>query len=601
MAFEQELDAGQMGAPAPLTRNLLGADFGSVNTRVVFIDQVDGKYRLISRAQAYTTADPPFGDVTVGLVRALEQITSLIGRFFLINKQIAIGGSSANAGADQFVATASGGRPMRALLVGLMPDVSLASGRNALGSVYIDLVDTLGIGDLRTEEEQVNTILRQRPDLIFIVGGTDNGATATMLNLVKTVRLAVSFLPSESRPVVLYAGNEALQPQVQEMLENEVNLFTARNVRPTLETERLAGAQLELAVAYGAYKANAGGFGDVLGLSKLGVLPTANSFTNIVRYLGEQPGAGQGALLVDVGASTVTLCATIRKHPFVNIRSDLGLGQSAVSAVERIGVENITRWLSYPASPVEVMDYAYNKTIKPGTVPMNDQDLEMEFAIAREAIRLALAETRQNWPGNAATSVLLPQMNPVIGAGAVLTQSMEPGLSALLMLDALQPSGVTKLKLDPYGVIATLGAVAYLEPLIAVQVLETGGLLDLGTALSPEGQTRSNDAMEITVKFPGGRTVKRIIPNNSFRLIDLSGGQKVQIQVKLARGLTINGKRRLNLEVEGGAAGIICDTRGRPLRLPTDIGKRKELLDRWYAGARGLSNLPVKEQEAEKA
>jgi uncharacterized protein (TIGR01319 family) len=349
MALEQEV---MQDAPTIALRNLLGADFGSVNTRVVFIDQVDGKYRLISRAQAYTTADPPFGDVTVGLVRALEQITSLIGRFFLINKKIAIGGSSANAGADQFVATASGGRPMRALLVGLMPDVSLASGKNALGSVYVDLVDTLGIGDLRTEEEQVNTILRQRPDLIFIVGGTDNGATNTMINLVKTVRLAVSFLPAESRPVVLYAGNEALTAQVQELLDNEVNLFTARNVRPTLETERLAGAQLELAVAYGAYKANAGGFADVLSLSKLGVLPTANSFTNIVRFLGEQPGAEQGVLIVDVGASTVTLCATIRKQPFVNIRSDLGLGQSAVSSVELIGTDNIARWLSYPVTPI---------------------------------------------------------------------------------------------------------------------------------------------------------------------------------------------------------------------------------------------------------
>lgn len=600
MAFATEEQMQAAPSNAPVLRNLLGADFGSVNTRVIFIDQVDGKYRLISRAQAYTTADPPFGDVTVGLVRALEQITSLIGRYFLSGKQIAIGGSSANMGADQFVATASGGRPMRALLVGLMPDVSLASGKNALGSVYIDLVDTLGIGDLRTEEEQVNTILRQRPDLIFIVGGTDNGATATMINLVKTVRLAVSFLPSESRPVILYAGNEALQPQVEELLGNEVSLFTARNVRPTLETERLAGAQLELAVAYGAYKANAGGFADVLSLSKLGVLPTANSFTNIVRYLGEQSGA-EGVLLVDVGASTVTLCATIRKHPFVNIRSDLGLGQSAVSAIELIGVDNITRWLSYPATKTEIMDYAYNKTLKPGTVPMTDHDLEMEFAITREVIRLALTETRQNWPGNAAKSVLLPPMNPVIGAGAVLTQSMEPGLSAMLLLDALQPTGVTNLRLDPYGVIATLGAVAYLEPLVAVQVLESGGLLNLGTALSPEGQTRSSDAMEVIVKYADGRTVKRLIPNNSLKLIDLSGGQKAQLQIKLARGLTINGKRRLKVEVEGGAAGIICDTRGRPLKLPTDIAKRKEVLERWYAGARGLANLPGQEPEKGKA
>lgn len=593
MAVEGNLEPqySYVAPPAPPVRSILGADFGSVHTRVVFIDQVDGQYRLISRAQSLTTADPPFGDVTIGLIRALDQITALIGRNFMSNKQIAIGTGMVGVGADQFFATASGGRPMRVVLVGLMPDVSLASGKNALGSVYIDLVDTLGIGDLRTEEQQVNTILNKRPDLILVVGGTDNGATGTMRTLLKTVALAISLLPMGARPVVLYAGNEALQDEVEALLGEQVQLFTARNVRPTLESERLAGAQLELAVAYGTYKANVGGYTDILNLSKLGLLPSANSAVNIVRYLGELPGAGLGVVSVDVGASTVTLCASIRKRPTISIRSDLGLGQSAVSSVQRVGIPNITRWLTYKATDNEVLDYAFNKTLRPATVPADMPELEMELAIARELVRDALAEARQSWPGFS-KGVLLPPLNPIIGAGAVLTEALEPGMSAMVLLDALQPSGVTRIRLDPYGVIAALGAAVYLTPLAAVQVLDSGGLLDLGTALSPEGQTRDNDAMEITVKYGGGRTVKRIVPNNSFRLIDLGGGETAQITVKLARGLTINGKRRLTLEVEGGAAGIICDTRGRPLRLPTDLARRKEMMNRWYAGARNLSALP---------
>jgi hypothetical protein len=590
----QATDSGSFVAVPP-ARTILGADFGSVHTRVIFIDQVGGQYRLVARAQALTTADPPFGDVTIGLIRALDQITNLIGRQFMAGDQIAIG-SGGPVGADQFVATASGGRPMRAVLVGLMPDVSMASGRAALASVYVDRVDEFSVGDLRSEEEQVNTLLNKRPDLIFIVGGTDNGASETMLTLMRTVRLAVSLLPIGERPVVLYAGNDALLPQVRALFQDEVELFTASNVRPTLEVERLDGAQLELAVAYGTFKANTGGYKDLLSLSRLGVLPTANSYINIMRYLGELAPGGLGAFLVDVGSSTLTLAATLQKRPFISIRPDLGLGHSASIALERVGAEAVLRWLSFKATADDILNYVNNKTLSPSTIPQTPEELEIEFALTRVMVSYALDEFRQTW-GSLARSVLLPHFTPIIGTGAVFTQGVDPGLSAMLLLDSLQPTGVVSLKLDSYGIIAALGAAAYLTPLAVVQVLDSGGLLDLGMAICPEGQTRDNDAMEITIKYGSGRTTSRIVPNNSFRLIELSNGQSAQITVKLANGLSVDGRRNLSMEVRGGAAGLICDTRGRPLRLPPELARRSELLGRWYASARagssGAQTMPV--------
>lgn len=582
----QATDSGAFVA-VPEARTILGADFGSVHTRVIFIDQVGGQYRLVARAQSLTTADPPYGDVTVGLVRALDQITALIGRQFLANDQIAIG-HGGPIGADQFVATASGGRPMRAVLVGLMPDVSLASGRAALATVYIDRVDEISVGDLRSEEEQVNALLSKRPDLIFIVGGTDSGASETMLKLMRTVRIGVSLLPIGERPVVLYAGNDALLPEVRALFQDEVELFTASNVRPTLDVERLDSAQLELAVAYGTFKANTGGYRDLLSLSRLGVLPTANSYLNIMRYLGEVAGSALGAFLVDVGSSTITLAATLRKRPYISIRPDLGLGQSALSGLERVGADAVLNWLSFKATPEMIRDYALNKVLRPSTVPQTAEDLEIEFALTRAMIGAALEEFRQGW-GRLARSVLLPHFTPIIGTGAVFTQGVDPGVSAMLLLDSLQPTGVVNLKLDAYGIIAALGAAAYLTPLAVVQVLDSGGLLDLGTAICPEGQTHDNDAMEITIKYATGRTTTRIVPNNSFRLIELSNGQSAQITIRLARGLTLDGRRSLSMEVRGGAAGLICDTRGRPLRLPADLSRRAGLLNRWAESARAAS------------
>jgi uncharacterized protein (TIGR01319 family) len=571
---------------APASRSIVSADFGSVNTRAVLLDMVDGQFRLVSRAQTLTTDAPPIGDVAVGLRRALEEMTALVGRSLMGIEGIILGEQADGSGVDLFLATASGGRPMKTVLVGLMPDISVVSGRRALGSTYIELTDTLSLADVRTTEEQVNAILRNEPDLIFIVGGTDYGATESMVNLLKTVRTAV-LLARGQKPVVLYAGNEALKGVVRQMIGTEVQLFTADNVRPSLNDEKLAGAQLELALVYGAYKSvSAGGFDDVQKASRLGVVPTAQSYTNIIRYLGELPGSSLGAMLVDVGSSTVTVCTTIRKQPYISIRSDLGLGHSAVSGVKTVGVKNIQRWLTFNSSESDILDYAWNKTLRPATVPQSSQDLEIEYAMTRELVRNAIAAARGGWRGLPRGDVL-PAMRPTIGAGSVLAQAVDPGIGALLMLDALQPVGVSELRLDPYGVIAALGTIAYLEPMAVINVLESGALLNLGTAISPMGKTSAAVAMEADIKFANGKTAHCTVRNGTLEVVKLPTGQKAQVKIKLSRGLTFDGRQRqATLTVEGGAAGLILDGRGRPIVLPRDVERRAEVLPKWYSAVR---------------
>jgi hypothetical protein len=51
------------------TASFLVADFGSVYTRVVLVDVVEGVYRLVARGQTQTTRGYPFNDVGVGVQR----------------------------------------------------------------------------------------------------------------------------------------------------------------------------------------------------------------------------------------------------------------------------------------------------------------------------------------------------------------------------------------------------------------------------------------------------------------------------------------------------------------------------------------------------
>ncbi|MFQ3536095.1 MAG: glutamate mutase L [Aggregatilineales bacterium] len=569
----------------PAVRRVVTADIGSVHTRVALYDLVEGRFRLVGRAQTLTTAPPRGFDVAEGLRRALAELGAISGLNFLSadrEQRFLLGEEYGST----FVATASGGKPIRTVLVGLMPNVSLESGKRALESTYVELVDALDLLDVRTLEQQVNAILRAAPDLILIVGGTNSGANAPVRALIDTVRLAAQLAPG-AKPVVLYAGNAALAPYVREQLDDHVILYITENVRPTLERESFDPIRLELALLYGDYRARTTpGFKAIQDASALGVLPSVESYGNIVRYLADSGAKKQNVLVVDVGSSTVTVCAMVRGALNVTIRSDLGLGHSAVSSVEAVGARTIARWLSFEPAPNEIMDYAWNKTLRPATLPELSRELEIEYALARELIRAAMQTSRQGWQG-VPPHAPLPPMQPIIGVGSVLAQPINPGMGALLLLDALQPQGVVDLRLDPYAVIASMGSLIHLEPLAVVQVLETGGLLNLATAICPTGKA-SGTGLEARVTYADGRTREVRVPSNTLRVVPVPTGQKAQVFVKLGRGLRLNGKRRLAFQVQGSAAGLIFDTRGRPLVVPRDLSRRAELLPKWYAAVQDI-------------
>jgi hypothetical protein len=238
-----------------------------------------------------------------------------------------------------------------------------------------------------------------------------------------------------------------------------------------------------------------------------------------------------------------------------------------VSALETITPNRLRRWLPRDLTDDALWDYAYNKELRPSTVPGNAEDLLIEQAFAREIIRELVAESHSGWgtdPGDG-----LPGFQPIIGAGAVLTGTQHPGISAMLLLDALQPSGIVELRLDPGNLISALGVIAYLQPLVTVQAFETGGLVNLGTAFCPVGSVRAGrEAMKVHVRVPEGPAYNRTIRGGEMWLAPVLPGTPAQVTIRLARGLTIGGKRRIRRSVVSGSAGIIFDARGRPLVEP---------------------------------
>src|SRR5258708_31491687 len=56
------------------------------------------------------------------------------------------------------------------------------------------------------------------------------------------------------------------------------------------------------------------------------------------------------------------------------------------------GIGNILRWVPFPVEETDLRNRIKNKMIRPTTIPQTLEDLVIEQAIAREALRLAFEQ-----------------------------------------------------------------------------------------------------------------------------------------------------------------------------------------------------------------
>jgi hypothetical protein len=575
--------------------SILAADCGSTMTKVILIDVADGQYRFVARGEALSTIEPPQADVLLGVRHAIGQIEEATGRLLLDEKgQLITPEQASGNGVDAFVATTSAASPLRLILAGLTRDVSIESARRAISSTYALVEDTISLDDgaqreRRSAEARIRVLQRHQPDAVLIVGGTDGGATAPVADMAEVVALACSIMDGAARPQIVFAGNKEARPLVEEILGGGGELRAVDNVRPALDVENLAAAREEMDTLYRDRKvARIPGFGGLSAWSSVAVLPTARAFGYLIQYLARQ--YALNVVGVDIGGATVTVASVIDGHFTSVSRNDLGLSHNVTRVSTEAGFENILRWLPFDMEVTEAHNIIANKQLRPTTVPQTRRDLLLEQAIAREALRLALVEARQSWAGrpSAPYPELFPFSDLIVGGGGVLAHASHYGQAALILLDALQPIGVSNLALDVTSMSAPLGVTATIEPLAAAQVVERDGFLSLGTVVAPVGTAREGEiALQLKITYEDGRALEMEVPYGSLEVLPLSAGHKATLELRPTRkfdiGLGAKGKGATT-ELEGGAVGVIIDARGRPLTLPATRGEQQAKIQEWLWG-----------------
>ena len=80
---------------------------------------------------------------------------------------------------------------------------------------------------------------------------------------------------------------------------------------------------------------------------------------------------------------------------------------------------------------------------------------------------------------------LTPYFEPILAAGSVFTHAPTLGQSLMILLDAIQPVGITTMILDQNNLLPALGAAASRNSILPIQILESGAFLGLATVVAP--------------------------------------------------------------------------------------------------------------------
>lgn len=586
-----------MTKPAPTqSLSLISIDVGSVNTRAHFFDNVEGRYRFLASGEAPSTIGAPAFDLNLGVLEALDQLQEFTGRTLLTDRGLLVSRDNEDGvGANAVSTTFSGGPPLNVVTVGLLGEVSLASVNKLVNSSYCKVVESLSLNDRRKPEAIINAICQTLPDLVVVAGGTNRGASRSVVRLASYLALALNLIPEEQRPQVLFVGNEHLQEEIDNLLGALTQLHHSPNIRPHLDNENFGPARQALTQIYFDIQARKlDGLKELRELSEGNILPAASALGRVVRFLSTVIDAPKGMLGIDLGASSTTVASAFSGDLQLRVFPDLGVGGSLPGMIAETHLPQIMRWLPYDLPEDFVLDYLHNKPLFPRTLPVSPEELSIEQAAARQVMRLAIGKSLPLLPPDAIYPLpgTVPWFDRILVSGASVARAPRLEQSLLMILDAIQPVGIATLILDQNNLINAVGASAEIDPLLAIHVLESNSFINLGTVISPVGNMRGNGnpLLRIQIVREGEREDVVEIREGGLTTIPLPMGRVADVYVQPLQNVNIGlgaGRGGWVRRVVGGVFGLVIDARGRPIQIPTSLNRRQEALRSWQDALTG--------------
>ena len=581
---------------------IIATDCGSTTTKAILIEKKGDTYRQTFRGEAPTTVEAPFEDVTKGVLNAITEVEELSGRKILDGEKI-ITPNDGKTGVDIYVSTSSAGGGLQMMVAGAVKAMTGESAqRCALGAGAI-VMDVLASNDGRADHEKIERIRQLRPDMMLLSGGTDGGTVTHVVELAQFLKAAdpKPRLGASYKLPVIYAGNNKAHEKIKEILDERTALIITENLRPSLEKENLMPARHKIHDIFLEHvMQQAPGYPRLMKMVGAPIMPTPAAVGTMTEKFAKANNFN--VLAVDIGGATTDVFSVFSEVFNRTVSANLGMSYSISNVMAEAGLPNILRWLPFDIEEQDLRNRLKNKMIRPTTIPQTVEDLQIEHAVSREALRLAFEQHKalavglkgvqqersisdafdQTSSGQSLINVM--KLDYVIGSGGILAHSPRRTQSMMMMIDAYQPEGITRMAVDSIFMMPHLGVLAQISEKAALDVFYNDCLVRLGTCLAPRGLAKEGQKiMEWEVTGSDGRK-----EHGELRFGDIVhvpfDAPKAKLVARPVKGFNMGAGsgNKVEADIEGGVVGLVLDGRGRPFNLAKDASKRRDDLNKWY-------------------
>jgi uncharacterized protein (TIGR01319 family) len=583
---------------------ILATDVGSTTTKARFFrKRENGEWRFVVAGETPTTVEAPYEDVTMGARNAVREVEELTG-----HKILAEGGEGiitpydGESGVDLYCTTSSAGGGLQMMVTGVIKRMTGESAeRSALGAGAI-VMEIFATNDKRPIHRKIQQIRNLRPDMILMAGGTDGGTISHVVNMAELIKSAdpKPRLGSMYQLPIVYAGNKDATENIQSIL-GDFALSCIENIRPVLEVENTEPARRAIHELFMEHvMSHAPGYGKLMTWTDVDIMPTPAGEGIAMQLIADR--YQRNVIGVGLGGATTNIYSIFDKRFVRSVSANLGMSYSISNVLKETGLENIMRWLPFDLDSSDVRNRLRNKMIRPTTIPQTLQELVIEHAVAREALRLGLvhhrsiATTLKGVRGDVAflrgitTQAIqesyldMMKIDIVAGTGGLLSHAPRRVQSLMILNDAFLTEGVTMMYQDSVFMMPHLGVVSTVHRDAAWQIFDLDCLVRLGTIVAPNGVPDPSEvALDLILEMPDGDTLRETLKGGEVKKIDLPERQVAQATIQPGRTLDIGAGpgQELVASIEGGVVGVVLDTRGRPLVLPEDSETRKAALLKW--------------------
>jgi len=590
-------------------QSILATDCGSTTTKAILIELVNGEYRLRFRGEAPTTVEAPFEDVTRGVLNAVMEVEELSNRTLLDGDEI-ITPQQGDKGVDIYVSTSSAGGGLQMMVAGVVKSMSGESAeRAALGAGSI-VMDVLASNDGRKPHEKITRIRQLRPDMILLSGGIDGGTIKHVVELAEILKAAnpQPRLGRDYKLPVIYAGNNKASDEIKKTIEKQTDLTLVENIRPVLERENLNPSRDKIHDLFMEHvMQQAPGYKKLMTWTDAPIMPTPGAVGSLIEMIAAKENIA--VVGVDIGGATTDIFSVFQGQFNRTVSANLGMSYSICNVLAEATLENVLRWVPFEIDEKELTNRIGNKMIRPTTVPQSMDELKIEQAIAREALRLSFIQHKSfavNLKGvqkertisdafeqsdSGLSLVDMMDLDLLVGSGGVLSHAPRREQSTRMLIDAFLPEGITQLAVDSIFMMPQLGVLVNIDQQdlaenahkAALEVFNKDCLVHLGTCIAPVGNAKPGALM---------LTGELTMPDGSNQQVELHQGQLLSIPadheainatLRPAKGFDIGAGKseEISTIIYGGVVGLVFDGRGRPFNLPVEKDKRIEDLTAW--------------------